>query len=154
MAANVSFKFEGGKALEKALGELGSKSTMKRTAERALKRAAEPIRAEAERLAPEDTGDLKQSIKVGKAIKAYRTRDRDRAETFVGIDESSNRRLHIYAGVDEFGRDDQPARPYMRPAFESRKGVAVDRLADDLRTEIDISAKRLEKRAARLKAKG
>lgn len=152
----VSFKFEGGKELEAALAQLGSPSTMKRTAERALKRAAEPIRDEAIRLAPEDTGDLKESIKIGKAGRGGRTKRRDVAETFVGIDGSKNKRLFIYAGVDEFGSSDTPAQPYMRPAFETKKQEAVDRVSDDLRAEIDKSAQRLSRRANKkaLKAAG
>lgn len=145
----TSFKFEGGKALEAALAELGSKSTMRRTAERALALAAEPIRDEAIALAPERTGFLKGVIAIGKTGRRNRSRDKDVAETFVGIDGSKGRDVFSYASIDEFGSKDTAAQPYFRPAFESKKQASVDRLADDLREQIDVSAKRLAKRRAR-----
>jgi len=147
----TTFSFKGGKELEAALAELGNKGAMKRTATRALARAAEPIRAEAERLAPIEQGDLKSAIKTGKAIGKYQKRGNrgDRVTTFVGIDESVNKRLHIYAGIEEFGKEHSPIQPYMRPAFEAKKEEARDRIADDLWDEISKTAARLAKKKAK-----
>lgn len=150
----TTFKFQGGRELEAALSELGSRSTMRRTGERALKLAAEPIRDDAIARAPKDTGFLKDNIKIGKATRRARTRDKDVVETFVGIDTGAGRFIAGYASFDEFGREGQAAQPYMRPAFESKKQEAVDRLGEDLRQQIEISATRLAKRTARRAAKG
>lgn len=150
----ATFRFEGGRELEAALAQLGSNSTRRRTAERALNPAAEPIRDEAVRLAPEDEGNLKERIKIGKASRRNRNRDKDVAEVFVGIEYRPVRFLALYASIDEFGGADQAAQPYMRPAFESRKQQAVSLIADNLRTEIGIAAARLAKRQARKAAKG
>lgn len=146
----ITTGFAGGRELEEALSELGSRSVSKRTAERALKKAAEPIRDKWVQLAPDDSGDLKRSIKIGRAVKGIqRQLPGEVAATFVGIDESENRRLHIYAEVQEFGNESNPAQPAGRPAWESQKGVALARLADDLRDEIEKTRARAARKAAR-----
>ena len=151
---STTFRFEGGKDLEAALAALG-RSVGKRTAERALAKAAQPIRDEWERLAPEDQGDLKKAIKIGRAVKGIQKRvARDQAVRFIGIDESENRRLHIYAEVQEFGNESVPAQPAGRPAWESKKFEALDRLAADTWAEIEKSAARAARKAARLAARG
>ena len=153
----VQIKFEGGKELEAALMELATKATARNTAMRALKLAATPIRDRWEQLAPEDQGDLKRAIKIGNAIKSVQKSargDGDVVTTFVGIDESQDRRLHIYAEVQEFGNDSNPPQPAGRPAWEEKKHDALNRLADDLRSEIEKTAARAARKAARLAARG
>lgn len=146
--------FNGGKELEQAFKELGKRSTMRRVAERALRKAAEPIRDRWAELVPVDQGDLKRSIKIGRAIKVYQknANQGQTVTTFVGVDESQDRRLHIYAPVSEFGSESRPATPAGRPAFEETRDEAVDRLADDLRAEITKTAERAARKAARAKA--
>ncbi len=141
--------------MEAALRELGNAGAARRTAERALKKAAEPIRDEWESLVPVDQGDLKRAIKIGRAIKAFQRTSRGQVvKTFVGVDESQDARLHIYAQVQEFGNENNPAQPAGRPAWESKKYEALDRLADDLRTEIMKTAERAARKAARRAARG
>ena len=144
-------RFKGGKELETALGQLANKAAMRRTATRALKLAAIPVRDEWERLAPQDQGDLKRSIKIGRAIKSAQKRgnSKDIVSTFIGIDEAVNKRLHIYAEVQEFGSVNHKAHPAGRPAWESKKQVALDRLGDDLWSEIQKTAQRAARKAAR-----
>ena len=150
---SVTVKFEGGRELERALADLGKRTTQKRTAERALRRAAEPIRDEWVRLAPEDRGDLKRAIKIGRAVKGIQRQLRgSEAAQFIGIDESENRRLHIYAEVQEFGNENNPAQPAGRPAWQAKKYEALERLGDDLWAEIDKTAQRAARKAARLAA--
>lgn len=146
----MKVEFKGGRELEAALRELGDKGASRRTAERALKLAAQPIRDRWEQLVPEDQGDLKRSIKIGRAIKSFqRTSRGDVVKTFVGVDESQDARLHIYAEVQEFGNENNPAQPAGRPAWEGEKHTALDRLAADLWAEISKTAER----AARKRAK-
>lgn len=146
----MKVEFRGGKELEAALKELATRATRKNAAKRALRKAAEPIRQEWESLVPVDQGDLKKSIKVGEAIKAFRTTG-DTVTQFVGVDESQDRRLHIYAEVIEFGNANHPAQPAGRPAWESKKGEALDLIAGELRTEIDKAAARAARKAAKTK---
>ena len=151
----ITVGFEGGRELEAALAELGKRTTQKRTAERALKRAAEPIRNKWVQLAPRESGDLKRSIKIGKAVKGIQKQVAgDVAVQFIGIDKSENRRLHIYAEVQEFGNESNPAQPAARPAWESQKEVALARLADDLRAEIEKTKARQARKAARQASAG
>jgi HK97 gp10 family phage protein len=146
----MKVEFKGGKELEAALGELGA-SAGRRTAERALKLAAQPIRDEWERLVPVDQGDLKRAIKIGRAIKSVQRSSRGEVvKTFVGVDESQDRRLHIYAEVQEFGNATNPAQPAGRPAWESQKMVALERLSEDVMAEIKKTAERAARKTARL----
>lgn len=146
----MKVKFSGGRDIERALKDLASNATKRNATLRALNHAAEPIRDEATRLAPEDRGELKASIKIGKAISAFQRMSKgDVVVTFVGIDESINKRLHIYAEIDEFGRVGQEPQPYMRPAWEQEKMTALDRLGPALWIEIDKAAERAARKAAR-----
>ena len=146
----MKVKFEGGRQIEAALKDLG-KAAARRTADRALRRAAEPIRSRWEDLVPEDKGNLKRSIKTGKAISSFQKRGNrgDVGTTFVGVDESEDARLHIYAEVEEFGNESHPAQPAGRPAWEEKKQEAFDRLKDDLWDEIRKTAERQARKAAK-----
>lgn len=46
----------------------------------------------------------------------------------------------------EFGTVNMPAEPYMRPAFDQKKGDALNEMADTLRTGIDRAAKKVGKK--------
>lgn len=146
----TSFKFEGGKELEAALFDLG-KATAKNVARRVLRKAADPIVTKARMLAPKDEGDLEKSIKAGRAIGRFqRAGNRgDEVSVFVGIDESIDRRLRIYAGVQERGNDNNRPQPYMRPAWDAEKYKSVDRIAPELWDEISKAAARAAKKAGR-----
>lgn len=181
--AKTSIRIEGLRELDEALGEL-SKATARNTMRRALTSAAEPMRAEAERNAPRETGQLANSIAIsaqigrkndpGKAAFAEtmrgggtRTQARQAliaANRAAGVGESfaevymgpraSNKRNSIKAIVQEFGSVKQVAQPYMRPAFDSQARTVLSRIGSELKTEIDKSAARAARRAARKAAKG
>ncbi|MDE0878923.1 MAG: HK97 gp10 family phage protein [Sphingomonas bacterium] len=156
MAKSTAFKFEGGKALQRALGELGKPATIRATAKRALNRAAEPIRDAWEAGVDVDSGDLKSAIRIGKGPRREEKRGNrgDRVTTFVGVDLSVNKRLSTYARIEEMGGHNEVANPAGRRAFETQRQPAVDRLARDLSEEIDKTATRSARRAERLAAKG
>lgn len=139
--------------MEAALKALGQ-AAGRRTAMRALKLAAQPIQTMWHRLVPVDDGDLKRAVKIGRAIKGIQKRiPKDTVQTFVGIDESEDRRLHIYAEVQEFGNESNPAQPAGRPAFDQQKLNAFERLAGDMLSEIEKTAKREARKTARLARK-
>lgn len=147
----MKMSFTGAAELQTAFAALKDNATRRRVADRALRKAAEPIRDAAIALAPEETGDLKKAIKIGKAIKAYQ-RSANRGQevtTFIGIDESVNRRLHIYAEIDEFGKEGTPAQPYMRPAWEANRQAALDTIAAITGEEITKTAARAARKAAK-----
>lgn len=148
-----AFKFEGGKDLEAALMNLATKATARNVGKRGLTTAAEPIAAKARLLAPKDEHDLESAIKVGKAIGAFQ-RDGNRGDyiaVFVGIDESVDKRLHIYAAEQENGNPDRgmEAQPYMLPAWLSERQNAVKLIGPALWGEIVSTNERAARKAAR-----
>jgi HK97 gp10 family phage protein len=50
-----------------------------------------------------------------------------------------------YGGVLEFGYEGVPAKPWLRPAFESRKQEALTTFMNELRKRIDAAAKKARK---------
>lgn len=61
----MTFRLEGLEELEAALAEVGTRSTQVAITRRALRKAAEPMRAKAEQYAPVgETGQLSDSIKI------------------------------------------------------------------------------------------
>ncbi len=155
MGKPVQFRFEGGRELQAALGEIESMATRRGVARRALAKAAIPIRDEWASGVDVDSGDLKSSIKIGKANRKDNRRGNrgDVVSTYVGLDLSVNKRLSIYGHIEEFGGHSEPANPAGRNAFETKKQTAVDRLADDLRAELKATADRAARKAARQAAK-
>lgn len=176
MARAVHVKVEGLKELDAALGDL-SKGAARGALRRALIKAAEPMRAAAERNAPELTGDLKGSIIVTskidnragkaeyaavmkgggtKAQAAGALRDARRAkgigenfaEAYLGPAKGGKRRA-IKAIVQEFGSRKQAAQPYMRPAFDAEAQNVINGIKSELSTEIDKSVRRARARAAK-----
>lgn len=176
MAKAVKVSVSGLKELDAALGEL-SKSGARGVLRRALSKAAEPMRAAAERNAPERTGALKKSIivtskvdnKAGKAeyaavmkgggskaqaVGALRDARREKgigesfAEVFMGP-AKSGKRASIKAMVQEFGSVKQGAQPYMRPAFDGEAHNVIGKIKDELSTEIGKAVGRARARAAK-----
>ena len=148
-------KFSGGAQIENALREMDITKGRKRgIATKALANAAQPIRDEWRRRVDKEEGDLERSIKISPradaaAKRAARRGSEDVVTQFIGIDpsEDSKGRLLVYAYVEEFGVENRPANPAGRQAWEARKMEAFNRLADDLRVEIDKVAKREARKA-------
>lgn len=140
---------EGLQALDKALGQL-PKSTAKSVLRNVLKDAGEPIARAARRNAPVgEDHNLQESIDVStKLSKRQKTLHKEAGgkafqEMFVGTNDP--------AGVQqEFGNQNHPAQPFMRPAWDAEQGTALEIIANSLWTEIESAAQRL----ARRKAKG
>ena len=154
----MKVKFEGGKQLEQALRELDiSQARKKGISRRALDKAAEPIRDDWQRNVDRDEGDLQRSIKIGNRAQTKATRKfkrgagQDIVERYIGIDASEDKdgRLPVYAYIEEFGSEDEPANPAGRNAWERNKMKAFDRIGDDLWHEIEKVAKAEARKAAR-----
>ena len=164
----------GFKELEAALGELKDKATARKVADRALRKAAEPIRDRAKELAPDDpetgTGNyLVASIQIGRAGTQTQRRGNSGSlvTTYIGINgavlppKPSTRRLTKkgtgkpgggvaqYSIFTELGTLSRPAHPFMRPAWEEKQQEALANLADILRSEILKTKARAARKAAR-----
>lgn len=147
--AKPTVEIEGLRELDKALGEL-PKSTAKATLRRVLKDAGEPVARAARRNAPRKEMHLHESIDVSTKLSRRQAglhrKEGGRAfqEMFVGTNDP--------AGVQqEFGNERHPAQPFLRPAWDAEKAGVLEHIANSLWGEIEKSAKRLAKKAARSK---
>lgn len=143
----ATFEFKGGRDIEKALEGLGQPRDLRRLGKAALKRGAKPLVDRAKELAPKDQLDLERSIKAGDPVRAYRNRTPESVSTFVGIDESQDRRLHIYAEAQETGLRHMKAQPYMRPALDETTQEVIDQVGVELWAGIEKRARLLARKA-------
>ena len=144
------FKFEGGRQLERALGDL-PRSTAKGVTRRVLKKAAKPIRDDAAANAPSLSGALSEDVKIGSRLTRRqagmnRRMGKSEVEVHVGVSDA--------AGVQtEFGNEHQSAQPWLRPAWDGNVTSALAFISGDLWIEVAKSAKRLARKTARLARK-
>lgn len=168
----TSVKMSGFKELEAALAQL-PKATAKNTLNRALMKAAIPMRDAAVGFAPIKTGKLRDGIIISKKTKNGSIRgeiaglikqghDRVAAVSKAKANRAArgmeNNFAQIYLGVasnirqaipQEFGTEDTVAHPFMRPAFDGKKEETVNILRGETWTEINKSANRLAKKKAK-----
>ena len=145
---DVSAKVEWLIGSDKALAEVGTKATQKNILIRTLKKAAAPIDEAASNMAPIDTGKLQVSVVTGTQLtrrqkgSAYKAGKLGVAEVHVGT--AMSRGL-----FQEFGTYKMPASPFMRPAWDMRKGEAETIIAKELWVEIEKAAQRAAKKRAK-----
>ena len=151
----VVMKVEGFKELEQALVELVntagvSTATGKNLARRVLTRAAEPVESAAAGAAPVASGQLRTSITVGTQLSPRQRKSSPKAsavEVYVGAGPLPQ------AHMQEFGTAHNAPQPFMRPAWDSNKGQALETIKSGLWSEIKRVAARAARKAARLAAK-
>lgn len=151
----LTVKTEGFKQLEGRLAMISANVTRRNVGIRALTKGAVPMRDAIKRLAPEDEGDLKESIQISdRAHKGGGRKTKrggsggqfgDIVEVFIGIDPTPDPRLPIYSVIAEEGEQGRPAKPYMRPGYEAEKYRALDHIKEALTDEIDKNARRARK---------
>jgi HK97 gp10 family phage protein len=153
---SVTFRTEGFAELERALQDLGRTTTQKASLRRSAVKALQPVADLAASLAPRDQGDLIASIGVGTRLtkrqaglhrRMFRD-DRAAVEVFAGAGGLAQ------ATQSEFGNRDQSAQPFMRPAWDSQGRATLNRLATELWADIQRTAARQARRAARIAARG
>lgn len=153
---SVGFKFEGGKDLERALGEL-KRGTAKGVSRRVLKKVLKPV-AEAAEASP-------FTIAVTSALTARQRRGAWQdfrpsvVAMYVGpVDDDGQGEPHAH--LLEFGTMPRYHRksgkyvgavmadPFMRPAWDANSGDMLERLGVELWQEIEKSVKRAAAKAA------
>lgn len=144
------FKLEGAKELARALEEL-PKATARNVLKRVLTKAGKPVEAAMIAGAPRDTGFTAGSIGVSARLNPAQRREAKKegkffAEVYVGSTRGSA------AVFQEFGTVDQPAHPYMRPAWDANKEGVLRVVETELGGEISKAAARLARKAAKLAA--
>jgi HK97 gp10 family phage protein len=155
MATSTTFKIEGLRELEAALGEL-PQATGKNVLRRVLLKRAQPLVDNMRALAPDDPEthgyDLHTSItastrlsprQAGLHRKMFRD-DRSSAEVFVGAGPVP------HAHMQEFGTVNHGPQAFVRPVWDAAQGRLLDGIKDDLWVEIKKSADRLARKTARL----
>lgn len=150
----MTVKVDGLDGVLDALEEIPKVATEKNAVRRALKEAAEPIRATWAELAPYDATDmglhLRDSVVVSDKT-ASKQDDPSAPPGGVTIYVGPNASLPRHHGVFmEFGTFKDAAQPSGRPAYDSKKYESLNLLGFYMWVEIDATAQRLSRRAARL----
>ena len=153
---NLGLEMIGDKQLRKNLNALQEKIS-DRIMLKGIRSGLVPIGREARRLA---RSQFKNNA-IAKMIsrKAARTKDKDKlyGKVYINDKKTEHAKITVYgelqsfaaaAGIQEYGTRDGrvPAKPYMRPAFDSQKNVAFERLADKARTELAKEVAKMKKR--------
>lgn len=136
---------EGLRELDAALGEL-KKSTAKGVLRRTGRQALEPFDQAWRSLAPHLTGALERSGAVGSKLSRSQRAEAER-DSFV----------EVFAGpgplpqaiIQEFGSSTNHPQPFMRPAWDRTKDQVLQRVKQFLGDEIQKTAARAAKRAAK-----
>lgn len=129
-------KLEGAKELEKQFKSLEPKIA-KKLVRQSLRKAAKPILAAARTKCPVDTGELKKSIKI-RAMK----RRKNSFGVLIGTALKWFVGDAFYGAFVEFGTSKMSARPFMRPAFDEKKGEAEQILVQEIREGLSEAVKR------------
>lgn len=159
MPSPVTVKFEGGRELDRALGELAAeygRASGKAVIRRVLDKALQPMAETARQLAPDDpaTGgnDLKASIAVGgkltprQASIARKDQNKALVTRYMGTADPS--------GIQqEFGNVNHGPQPFMRPAFAQHAESTIKAAGTEMGPEIEKTGARLFKRRAAKAAK-
>ena len=161
----AEIKLEGFRELEQELAKLGSHTTRRASARRAMRKAAQPMADLAQSMAPVgDTNTLANVVvstklskrQAGLHRKMFRY-DRAAVEMFIGpvaIQGRTNLASNPAAHTQEFGTIHHAPQPFLRPAWDQDQRAMLDRLKAELWADISRAVARAERRAARLAAKG
>lgn len=123
---------QGGAELMDALEALGP-AMEKKVLRSAMREAAKPMLAEAKRRAPVLTGQLRKSLK----IKAMKRRSNGQVGVLIATEKGFFKGETFYGAFQEFGTKKLPARPFIRPAFESNKARAVRIVTEAIRIGLE-----------------
>ncbi len=162
----MKMRVRGLRELDRALAEL-PKATARNVLKRTARTALEPMRALAEAKAPVLSGDLQVSIVLSEKRTRRARKGRPRAirradGSFRGVAQTnyavalgpaSGKGVLNYAALEEFGSANNPPQPFMRPAWDSEKQSSLDRVIEELRSEISRAAERARRRALEARPK-
>lgn len=109
------------------MGKLGA-----RVENKALKKAGQIIVEEAKNNVPVKTGKLKEGLKVSGVRKKNGNKF-----VLAGIQKGDNSKI-FYGKFLEFGTSRQNAKPFMAPAYESKKNEAKEIIKQELRNALKL----------------
>lgn len=148
---SITVKTTGFAELDRALAEIEKTATAKAIMRRALKKAAQPVADLAQGNAPRRSGALAGGIavstKLSKRQKSLHRKmfknDKAAVEMFVGAGPDPA------AHNQEFGNQHNAPQPFLRPAWDQEQNATLDRIGTELWADIDKTAARAAKKAAR-----
>lgn len=156
----ATVKVDGLKDLEEALKQLERPAARKASARRSMLKASQALIETAKRIVPVDTLALQRSITASTKLaksqnklhkRAFRN-DKYGVELFVGPSYGlgkGGRHGHLV----EFGARGLPPKPFMRPAWNIHRNSIIAEIGKEMWVDIQKSAARAERKAARLAAK-
>jgi HK97 gp10 family phage protein len=141
VAGPVTFSVTGFRELDRRLRDLPNR-TRKAVLQRALKKAAEPMRRAAQATAPVMYGDLKGSIIVGTRLTARqagfaRGTVKSTAEIHIGPSSDGSTGVLSYAALTEFGTANAPGTAWLTRAYEANKAGAIDMIRREVLAAIE-----------------
>lgn len=140
MARPAGITVIGDKKLIKKLKRLGPR-IFKKSIKKPLRRGAKPFVKSARGAAQRETNTLRKSL--GVRIRTYGRSGVIMAligprSSITGVGPDGRVRKPVkYAHLVEFGTDETPARPFMRPAWEQNKQAAAKRIPIEIRAEVE-----------------
>lgn len=144
-------KLSGFKEMGDAMRELGPR-VAKNTLRRAVSSGAAVIRNEAKSRAPVATGEMQRDIMVkrerdtkGQMSATYSVFVRSGRKSRLSGKTRDVQKDSFYWRFVEFGTSKMPARPFIRPAFEAKKDVAVSTIGEALAAGIQKAAAEVAK---------
>lgn len=141
MADSVTMQISGLKELSDKLLTMGADLT-RNALKAGVRDAAKIVRDDARVRNPDDTGRTERAI----YYKGVKKESNDHQQTFiVGVKTRGSLKATYWRHV-EFGTADQPARPFLRPAFEANKSRLVAAITDRISKRI----KSYDRKQARL----
>lgn len=139
MMAKETVRIEGLRELGNALKEVDSR-VQKRIARSATAAGARVIANEAKRRVPVDTGRVKKNIRTAN----LKPNQPGLQEAAVGVRvKGKTKDSAFYWTQLEFGNVKMAPRPFIRPAFESKKQEAAERIKDQLKKRLDAEAAKI-----------
>ena len=141
----MKMRVDGLKALNASLMQMKG-SLAKAVVRRALLKAAQPIADDMAQRAPRDSGYLGDHIDTGVRL-SRRQSKMSRKESDVEVFAGATR--VVQATLQEFGTSDTPPQPFARPAWDAGKMQALQDVKTSLADEIEKTATRAARKAAR-----
>ena len=141
----MKMRVDGLKALNASLMQMKG-SLAKAVVRRALLKAAQPIADDMAQRAPRDSGYLGDHIDTGVRL-SRRQSKMSRKESDVEVFAGATR--VVQATLQEFGTSDTPPQPFARPAWDAGKMQALQDVKASLADEIEKTAKRAARKAAK-----
>ena len=132
-------KIEGLRELGNALKELDGR-VQKRIARSATAAGARVIANDAKQRVPVDKGTVKKNLRTAN----LKPNQRGLQETAVGVRVKGKTDTSAFHWrFLEFGTAKMAPKPFLRPAFEAKKGEAAQRIKEQLAKRLDAEAKKI-----------